>query len=66
MSLSSIDFQIQHSNLFLFNPNQTKLRYILILLFIYKTREMLTGAPGALVKDTKKGNYIVIIALKTV
>jgi len=22
--------------------------------------------PGALVKDTKKGNYIVIIALKTV
>jgi len=31
-----------------------------------KTREMLTGAPGALVKDTKKGNYIVIIALKTV
>ena len=28
--------------------------------------EMLTGAPGALVKDTKKGNYIVIIALKTV
>jgi len=33
---------------------------------ILKTREMLTGAPGALVKDTKKGNYIVIIALKTV
>jgi len=31
-----------------------------------KTREMLTGAPGALVKDTKKGNYIVIIALETV
>jgi len=29
-------------------------------------REMLTGAPGALVKDTKKGTYIVIIALKTV
>jgi len=27
---------------------------------------MLTGAPGALVKDTKKGNYIVIIALKIV
>jgi len=27
---------------------------------------MLTGAPGALVKDTKKENYIVIIALKTV
>jgi len=27
---------------------------------------MLTGASGALVKDTKKGNYIVIIALKTV
>jgi len=27
---------------------------------------MLTGAPGALVKDTKKGNYTVIIALKTV
>jgi len=31
-----------------------------------KKWEMLTGAPGALVKDTKKGNYIVIIALKTV
>jgi len=29
-------------------------------------REMLTGAPGALVKDTKKENYIIIIALKTV
>jgi len=29
-------------------------------------REMLTGAPGVLVKDTKKENYIVIIALKTV
>jgi len=28
--------------------------------------EMLTGASGTLVKDTKKGNYIVIIALKTV
>jgi len=28
--------------------------------------EMLTGAPRALVKDTKKRNYIVIIALKTV
>jgi len=27
---------------------------------------MLTGAPGALVRDTKKENYIVIIALKTV
>jgi len=33
---------------------------------IKKIWEMLTGAPGALVKDTKKGNYIVIIALKTV
>ena len=33
-------------------------------LFIYW--EMLTGAPGALVKDTKKRNYIVIIALKIV
>jgi len=31
-----------------------------------KSREMLTGAPGALVKDTKRGNYIVIIAFKTV
>jgi len=31
-----------------------------------KIWEMLTGAPGALVKDIKKGNYIVIIALKTV
>jgi len=30
-----------------------------------KKREMLTGAPEALVKDTKKGNYIVIIALNT-
>ena len=28
--------------------------------------KMLTGTPGALVKDTKKGNYIVIIALKIV
>jgi len=28
--------------------------------------EMLTGAPGALVKDVKKGNYIVAIALKIV
>jgi len=27
---------------------------------------MLTGAPGALVKDTKKGNYIIVIALKIV
>jgi len=35
-------------------------------LCIFFLREMLTGAPGALVKDTKKGNYIVIIALKTV
>ena len=36
-------------------------RFLVILL-----REMLTGAPGVLMKDTKKGNYIVIIALKTV
>jgi len=35
-----------------------------ILIFIIW--EMLTGALGTLVKDTKKGNYIVIIALKTV
>ena len=28
--------------------------------------EMLTGASKALVKNTKKGNYIVIIVLKTV
>jgi len=27
---------------------------------------MLTGAPAALVKDAKKGNYIVVIALKIV
>jgi len=27
---------------------------------------MLTAAPGALVNDTEKGNYIVIIALKIV
>jgi len=33
---------------------------------IIKIRKMLTGVPGALVKDTKNGNYIVIIALKTV
>jgi len=33
---------------------------------IFNLREMLIGAPEALVKDTKKGNYIVIIALKTV
>jgi len=31
-----------------------------------KVREMLTGASGVLVKDTKKENYIVNIALKTV
>jgi len=38
----------------------------MIKLKLNNIREMLTGAPGALVKDTKKGNYIVIIALKTV
>jgi len=27
---------------------------------------MLTGVPGVLVKDVKKGNYIIIIALKIV
>ncbi|AES87537.1 hypothetical protein MTR_4g029270 [Medicago truncatula] len=27
-------------------------------------REMLTGASGTLIKDNKKGNYMLIIALK--
>jgi hypothetical protein len=33
---------------------------------IYSLREMLTGASRVLVKDVKKENYILIIALKNV
>jgi len=39
---------------------------IIFSLSLTKIWEMLIGASGALIKDTKKGNYIVNIALKTV
>jgi len=51
------------SNLMLLKLPSREIFYMISLFIIW---EMLTGAPGTLVKDAKKGNYRIIIALRTV
>jgi len=50
----------------LINISLTRNRVMIWFVTISINMGNANGAPGALVKDTKKGNYIVIIALKTV